>query len=631
MILDEVINFLKKEPPFQFLDDVTLKSVAGSLSMEFYPRDTVILRQNGPPSDSLRIIKKGSVKILMRAETGEDVAIDYRGEGENFGFLSMIGKDKGKTTVVAIDDTICYILRKEKVMKLLESNPAFNEYYMSYLSRYVDRTYREMQNKSLFYGSSDRFLFTTPVGDIAAEAITVGEDTTIQEAAQVMSRNKISSLIVLDRRNLPAGIVTDKDLREKVVAKGRSVSEPVRNIMTISLIRVDATDSCFEAVLKMIKYHIHHMLVIEDGTLKGIMTNHDLMLLQGTSPLSFANDIENQQTVDGLIQVSTKINNIVGILLKEGAKAGNITKIITEINDRLVRKILEIGEKNFGHPPVPYCWIALGSEGRKEQTFKTDQDNAIIYADLSAAAEEDETRKYFLHFTSFARESLTRIGFPLCPADYMASNPRWCQSLRTWKKYFLNWISEPTPDAVLKSLIFFDFRPLHGKFSLAEELRDSFMSKVKDQGIFLGHMANMITRNTPPISFLKSFVVEKGGEHKDEFDLKIKGISPLVDAIRLFALEKGVKETSTSGRIQALKDKHTIVKEYADGLEQTLEFITLLRIHHQFEQIKSGAKPDNFVNPNKLSTLEKKTLKEAFHLISRVQGTIFERYKPFIK
>jgi CBS domain-containing protein len=631
MILDDSISFLKKAPPFQFLDDATLKSVAGSLSMEFYPKDTVILKQDGLPSDSLRIIKKGSVKILMRAETGEDMAMDYRGEGENFGFLSMIGKEKGKTTVVALDDTVCYLLRKEKVMELLASNPAFNEYYMSYLSRYVDRTYREMQNKSMFYGSSDRFLFTTPVGNITAEAVTVGEDTTIQEAAQVMSRKKISSLIVLDRRNLPAGIVTDNDLRDKVVAKGRNVSEPVRNIMTISLIRVDASDSCFEAVLKMIKYHIHHMLVIEDGTLKGIMTNHDLMLLQGTSPLSFANDIENQQSVDGLIQVSGKINNIVGILLKEGAKASNITKIITEINDRLIRKIIEIGEKTFGHPPVPYCWIALGSEGRREQTFKTDQDNAIIYADPSSDAEEEEVKKYFLGFTPFVRESLTRIGFPLCTADYMASNPRWCQPLRSWKKYFLNWISEPTPDAVLKSLIFFDFRPLHGKFGLADELRDSFRSRIEDQGIFLGHMANMIIRNTPPIGFLKSFVVEKGGEHKDEFDLKIKGIAPLVDAVRLFALEKGVKETSTSGRIQLLKDKNTIVKDSADGLEQALEFIMLLRIHHQFEQIKSGLKPDNFINPNTLSTLEKKTLKEAFHVISSLQGMIFERYKPFIK
>ncbi len=629
MILEDVIGFLKKHPPFQFLDEATLRSVAGSVSMEFYPRDTVILQQGGPPSDALRIIKKGGVKILMRSDAGDDVIIDYRGEGDNFGFLSM-GRDRGRTTVVAIDDTICYILRKEKVMKLLETSPPFNEYYMSYLSRYVDRTYREMQNKSLFYGSSDRFLFTTPAGNIASEAVTVQEETSIQEAAETMSLHKISSLIIVDSRNLPVGIVTDEDLREKVVAKRRSVSEPVKNIMTISLIRVDATDSCFEAVLKMIKYRIHHMLVIENGALKGIMTNHDLMLLQGTSPLSFANDIENQQTVDGLVSVSPKINNIVGLLLKEGAKASNITKIISEINDRLVKKILDIGERKYGQPPVPYCWIALGSEGRREQTFKTDQDNAIIYANPTTQEEEAGAQEYFTEFTSFVKESLVRIGFPICPADYMASNPRWCQPLRAWKKYFATWISEPTPNAILNSLIFFDFRPLHGKFRLAEELSDYVVSMMGGQGIFLGHMANTIMKNSPPIGFLKSFVVEKSGEHKDMFHLKVKGLTPLADALRLFALERGVKETSTLGRIHALKERHATVREHAESMEQAFEFIMLLRIHHQFEQITEGRKPDNFINPNSLSNLEKKTLKEAFHLISKVQGTILERYKPFI-
>lgn len=630
MLLEDVINFLKKEPPFQFLDETTLKSVASSLSMEFYPKDTEILKQDGPPSDSLRIIKKGNVKILMKAENGGDVVMDYRGEGDNFGFLSMIGEGRQRTTVIAVDDTICYTLTKEKVLKLIESNPAFTEYFISYLSRYVDRTYIEMRNKSLFYGSSDRLLFTTKVGDIAIEAVTVSEDATIREAAQAMAKNRISSLIILNKRNLPAGIVTDMDLREKVVAKGRSVTEPVKNIMTISLIRVDASDSCFEAVLKMIKYNIHHMLVIEDGNLKGIMTNHDLMLLQGSSPLSFANDIENQQTVEGLIPVSLKINNIIGLLLKEGGKASNITKIITEINDRLIKKILEIGERTYGHPPVPFCFIVFGSDGRREQTFKTDQDNAIIYADPETEEGEEETKNYFSNLTAFIRDGLQKIGFPLCPAGYMASNPQWCQPLKVWKKYFLSWINEPVPDAVLKTLIFFDFRPLHGKFSLAEELRNSFISLIEEHGIFLGHMANIIIKNTPPIGFLKSFVVEKSGEHKDELNLKVRGITPLVDVVRFFALERGVKETSTLGRITALKDKHAIVKEYSDGLEHAFEYVMLLRIHHQFEQIKAGRKPDNFINPNKLSNLERKTVREAFHLISKMQGLIVERYKPFI-
>ncbi len=630
MLLEDVINFLRKEPPFQFLDEAALKSVAGSLSMEFYPKDTLILKQDGPPSDALRIIKKGAVKVFMKSEGGEDVLMDYKGEGDTFGFLSLFGADRQRTTVVAVDDTICYILNKERVAKLLETSPPFAEYFMSYLSRYVDRTSKEMQNKSLYYESSDRFLFTTPVGDIAKEAVAVPEETPIQEAAQFMAQNKIDSLIILDRRNLPAGIITEKDLSQKVVAKGRSVSEPVKNIMTISLIRVDARDSCFEAVLKMIKYNIHHMLVIEDGALKGIMTNHDLMLLQGTSPLSFANDVEHQRTIDGLVSVSEKINNIVGLLLKQGAKAANIAKIISEINDRVVRKVLEIAEATFGQPPVPYCWIAFGSEGRKEQTFKTDQDNAIIYADPSSPEEEEETKRYFSSFASFARDGLVKIGFPLCPADYMASNPQWCQPLRIWKKYFSQWINEPTPDALLKALIFFDSRPLYGKFKLLDELSYSIKSMLEGNAIFFGHMANMIIKNTPPIGFLKSFVVEKSGEHKNEFNLKIKGITPIADAMRLFALEKGIKETSTLGRIKTLRDSNTIVNEYADDLEHAFEFIMLLRIHHQVEQMESGVNPDNFINPDKLSNLEKRTLREAFHLIAKLQTLILERYKPFI-
>lgn len=631
MVIEEVINFLKKEPPFQFLDEATLRSVAGSVSMEFYPRDTVILRQDGPSSKYLRIIKKGAVKVLMKSEEGRDVAIDYKGEGDNFGFLSMIGKDKQKTTVVAVDDTICYILGKEKVLKLLEISPSFTEYFMSYLSRYVDRTYKEMQTRGLFSRSSDRFLFTTRVGDIANAVVTVNEETTIQEAAQAMVRNRISSLIVLDKRNLPAGIVTDKDLREKVVSKGRSLTEPVRNIMTISLIRVDAADSCFEAVLKMIKYNIHHMLVIEDGQLKGIMTNHDLMLLQGTSPLSFAHDIDHQQTIEGLESVSMKINNIVGLLLEEGAKGSNIARIITEMNDRVERKVLEIAEKEFGQPPVPYCWIVFGSEGRKEQTFKTDQDNAIIYADPETPAEDEEIRKYFSFFTPFVRDSLVRVGFPLCSGNYMASNEEWRQPLRNWKKYFMQWINEPTADAVIKSLILFDFRPLYGKFQLAVDLRNALKARLDGEGIFLGHMANTIIKNTPPIGFFKSFVVEKSGEHKDEFNLKVKGITPLIDAIRLFALEKGVTETSTLGRIQALRDKHGIIKDHWSELEHAFDFIMLLRVRNQYEQIKKGLQPDNFINPEKLSNLEKKTIREAFHLISKLQDLISGIYKPFIR
>jgi CBS domain-containing protein len=590
------------------------------------------MKQDDPPSDSLRIIKKGGVKLSMASEDGADVVIDYRGEGDTFGFLSMVGRDRVRANVSAVDDTICYLLGKEMLIKLMDAQLSFTEYFLkSHVTKYIDRTYREMQDKSIFYGGSDRLLFTTKVEDLSIkDVVSTQEDTTIREAAAIMTEHRISSVVIMDRNDLPIGMVTDRDLREKVVSRGRNVDESVKSIMSTSLIRVDARDHCFEVVLRMIKYNIHHILVIKDGKLTGVITNHDLMMLQGTSPLSLTKDIESQQTIEGLIPVSKKISGIVGLLLKEGAKASNITKIITEVNDRLVRKVLEITERKYGKPPVPFCWIVFGSEGRKEQTFKTDQDNAIIYADPASDAEAAAAERYFASFAVSVRDNLLNCCVPLCPANYMAANPLWRQPLKVWKKYFATWITTPTPGAVLNSVTFFDFRPMFGDLTLAETLRDDLNALLRDQKVFLGYLANMAIKNRPPIGFFKSFVVEKGGEHKDELNLKVKGLAPLVDIVRLFALEKGVHETSTLERIETLRPLHTIVEEYADDLEQAFEFIMLLRIHHQFRQLSAGQDPDNFINPNRLSNLEKRSIREAFHLITKIQDLIIERYKSLI-
>jgi CBS domain-containing protein len=632
VITEDVIEFLKNVPPFQFLDEKALRDIAANVSMEFNPTGTTILHQDGPPSEYLRIIKKGGVKVFIKPDKGEEVLIDYRSEGDSFGLLSLVSGDKSRATVIAIEDTTCYLMSKAEILKLVDSNVAFTEFFLkSFLNKFIDKTYQEMHNKSLLYGGGDKLLFTTIVGEVATKKVmTAPQEITIKEAAEMMSQNRNSSLVLVDGEGVPTGIVTDRDLRDKVVSKGRPVTDGISNIMSVSLIKSDARDYCFEALLKMIRYNVHHLLVVDEGRLKGIVTNHDLMMLQGNSPISLARDIESQQTIEGLVPAAKKTNEIIGLLLKEGARATNISRIITEINDRLLRKILEIAEMEFGRPPLRYCWIAYGSEGRKEQTFRTDQDNAIIYEDPLTDGEEAEARTYFTVFSTYVRDSLLKCGFPRCPSNYMASNPEWRQPLKVWKKYFSTWVYTPTPDAVLKSIKFFYFRPIYGDFSLAESLRDSLKSLLDGQMIFLGYMANMIIKNTPPVGFFKSFIVEKGGEHKDELNLKVKGIAPLVDMARLFSLEKGIKETSTIERLSSLREKHTIVNEFADEIEHAFEFIMLLRIQHQFEQIESGKEPNNFINPNRLSNLEKKTMKESFNLIARLQDIIIERYKPLI-
>ncbi|MFH0730371.1 MAG: putative nucleotidyltransferase substrate binding domain-containing protein [Pseudomonadota bacterium] len=631
MILEDALDFLKGIPPFQYLEGNLLKKTAGELSLEFYPRGTVILKQNGPPSNCLRIIKKGAVQVLMEADDGDEVLMEVKGEGDNFGFLSMIGKDRQRTTVRVVEDALCYILNQERVRKLLEASPSFNEYFMAYLSRYVDRTYQEMHQRSAFYGSSDRLLFTTPVGDIAIALITVPERTSIQEAAQAMARHNISSLVLQKENGLPSGIITDRDLREKVVAKGRNVSEPVKNIGSLSLIRADGKETCFEALLKMIQFNIHHLLVVEEGELKGIVTNHDLMLLQGTSPVSFANDIIHQQTVEGLIPLTRKIFNIIGLLLREETQFFHLSNIITEIYDRLLRKILEIGEKTIGPPPLPYCLVGVGAVGRREQIFKTDQNHVLIYSDPATREEEIEAAEYFAGFSNFLRDSLASLEASPCAACFTAATPRWRQPFRIWDLLFKEMISMPSLEKTPAMLPLFDARPLSGKFMLFQKIRDQVPSLLLGEDMnFLKTLADLAVDIAPPVGFVKNGIAERDGSQQEKLDLNLRGILPIVDLVRLFALFRGVRESSTLGRIRALKVKDPAFDKLGGELTQAFEFMMLLHIHHQFQQIRMGLAPDSILEPDQLSSLEKKTLREAFRITGQLQAlarTVFMQGK----
>ncbi len=630
MISEEVLDFFRTTPPFQFLGEAALMDVASSVMLEFYPKGTMILRQDGKASEHLRVIKKGGVKVFIQPEQGEEIIIDYRSEGDSFGLLSMVGQDRSRANVMAIEDTICYLLERRTIQRLIDTNPHFTEYFFkTFLTKYIDKTYKEMRDKSLLYGGGEKLLFTTTVGEVAdPNVITASQDVTIREAATIMSAKRISCLVLVDAEGAPTGIVTDRDLRVKVVSKGRDVDTPINRIMSVSLIKTDVRDYCFEALLKMVRYNIHHLLVVDGGHLRGIITNHDMMMIQGTSPISVAKEIEAQQTTEGLVSASQKINRIVGLLLKEGAKASNIQRIISEINDRMLKKILWFAERTFGQPPLPYCWIVMGSEGRKEQTFKTDQDNALIYDDPATPEEEARAKEYFTNFSVFMRDALVQCGFPLCPGNYMASNPTWRQPFSVWKEYFTNWIKAPTTDAILFSAILFDFRPVHGDIALAERLRSHLAQLAGTEDMFLRNLAEMAIRLRPPLGFFRTFVVEKSGEHKDELDLKHKCIAPMVDIARLYSLEKRVTEVGTLDRIAALKGKPGAMAEYGEDFEQAFEFLSLLRIHHQFDQIEAGLEPDNFINPDKLTTLEKKTFKEVCQLISRIQDSLAKQYFP---
>jgi CBS domain-containing protein len=626
MTKDDAVTFLRQTPPFSFLDETVLAGIVQVVSPAFYPKGQVILRQNGPATEHLILIKSGAVRVYVKTNEDEQVLVDTRTTGEFFGMRSFLFGDISLDTIVAAEDTSCYRITRETILSLLKTNAQFTEFCLrSLLKRLMNMAYKEMHDRTLLYGGGDKLLFTNVLGDLASKnVITASEDATIREAAEIMEDNSIGSLVLLDENGLPSGMVTDRDLRNKVVARGRDTAGRVGDIMSVVLIKAEARDHCFEALLKMMRYNIHHLLVVGKGELKGILSSHDLMMLQGTSPLSLAREIENQDTLDGLVPAAKKINRTITILIREGARASTITRIITEINDRLLKKVLEITESRMGPPPVAYCWIVFGSEGRKEQTFKTDQDNAIIYEDTGDRGKD--AAEYFSGFSVQMRDALARCGFPPCSADYMASNPAWRQPLSVWKKYFSDWINIPTPEAVLRSLILFDFRPVYGDLLLAERLRAFLGHEIKDKALFLAHMAGAVVKNRPPVNFLGKLILGKSGANKGTFNIKINGLCPIIDAARLSALEGKVYHTSTIERLEELKDHSYTVGPFAGELELAFEFLMSLRLRHQYRQIQNGQEPDNAIDPLGLAGLERSMLKSSFKLIAAVQERTVKRY-----
>lgn len=627
LILTDIIDFLSNIPPFQFLSKPTLKVLAENLAIEFFPQDTKIISQGGAPSQYLYVIKKGGIKLYLDSDQ-DGITIDYLSEGDSLGFDSLYSEKEPLTNAVTIEDTICYLIDRERFFKIHNNNQIFAEYFLrSYLGKHTDMDFGLAGNRRFLFGARDGLPLTETAGDVATKRlISATPDTTIKAAAQTMAENKISSLVIIKEGGSLAGIVTDRDLRDKVVAKGKSLDNPVSSIMSHPLICIEQDEYCFEALLKMTSHNVHHLLVTDNGKPRGILTNHDIMIRQGNSPIAIAKKLEGQRSIETIIPVAAEINNIIGSLLREGSRATGIAKIITELHDILVKKIISIKTKELGPAPVPFCWIVFGSEGRKEQTFTTDQDNALIYSDLEDANNKDVSG-YFRLLSEGVTDSLEKCGFPRCPAGYMADNPEWRKPLKSWKRYFNTWITTATPESILLSSIIFDFRPVFGDATLADSLREYLYDVIGNERGFLARMGTTVADNRPPMGFFRTFVVEKDGAHKDQLNLKISAISLLIDIVRLFCLEKGILATSTLERLRALKGDHEIATKYAEEIDQAFEFMMLLRMLHQLDQIDEGMKPDNFINPNKLSLIEKQTLKEIFQLISRLQDLIVQRYQ----
>jgi len=626
MVQEETIDFLRNVPPLNMLTREELSAIVEDISLEYYPKGGRILVQNGPPSEYLRIIKKGGVKVYMKSHDEDEVVIDYRSEGEHFGLLSLISGDRSRANVMAVDDTICYLIPRERILALIQKHPEMSEYFLkSFFFNFMDKAYddtRKRHEAGSGVGAGDRLLFTTSVGDILTKApVTTVATASIQDAARVMATNKISSLIVVAPSGGAMGIITDRDLREKVVAGGMDTGLPVSSIMSSPLIKADAEEQCFETLLRMMRYKIHHIIVMEDDSIKGIVTNHDFMVLQGSSPMVLVREVGKLQTMESLGGTTTKLYKTVSTLLREGARSHNITGLITELADKLVNRMADLMEEKVGKSPLKYSMFLYCDGGRRELTLDLGMKMGVVYEDTNNIGLIKATEDYFRRFMSGLEES-----FSFCSHS---GEPGGClriadvKSLLDWKDTISRW-ADPSEDIRLDPGVF-DMRSMRGSEEMVHSLRDYLFEAAASRPYLLNTLATDIVRNRPPLGFFRRFVVEKSGEHKNELDLYEKGVRPIMASVRLLAAKNGIRELSTFRRLEELRGQFNI--RNIDEIIQSFQYLTNLLIHNQLARIEKDRIPDSFINPEELSNLERKSLKESFMLITSLYETIEKHFE----
>jgi CBS domain-containing protein len=630
-VTESVVSFLEKIPPFQFLPAPEIRSLARTMTLEYFPKDEVILAAGRQVSEALYIVQKGAVKLGIRTNVGKELVLDMRSEGEVFGLLSLMGRDVARLDVVALEDTLCYTIPAEDVQELMERHREVSEYFMrASITRYMDRSLAELRTQVNLMGNAEQLLYSLAAGDVARhEAVVCSESATICDAAKAVSMGKSGAVFVVDAEGRAIGAVTDRDFAKKVVASGVASDLPVTKIMTAPVIAVESSARIFEALLVMLGRNIHHILVTEEGKPKSVLTSHDFMLLQGKSPLSLARHIEQQQSIEDLAVAQKRIGDLLPLLMREGARASHITRVVAELNDRVMTKILDLGEEKLGPPPVPYCWVVLGSEGRREQTFKTDQDNALIYADPEEA-DRARAGEYFEKLAVYAQEALEKCGYSACAGGWMASNPRWRMPLAAWQAMFREWIGEAAYHSVEDALILLDMRPVAGDFSLYEALAAGIAEQLKTASFFKSILACISVGRKPPLGFFRSFVLDRSGEHKEELSIKDTGTGPIVEASRLFAVDAGISHTNTVDRLSALRAAEYMDPKVLTDLQEAFEFLTLIRLENQLQQAREGKPLSNYISPRKLTNLQKGLLREAFQTVARMQSVIDDRFRTAV-
>jgi len=471
-------------------------------------------------------------------------------------------------------------------------------------------------------------LSTVPIRSLLKrQAITLPPTATVLQTAQLMRDQRVSSVLLVEADRL-VGVVTDRDLRNRALAAGLDPQTPVSQIATADPMTVDIDAPAFEALLLMTRHNIHHVPVLDGSAaqpqLRGMLTASDLTAQHSTSAVYLVSEIHKQADAAGLAAVAGRVKAMQWQLTAAGATAHSTGHIVTAVTDAITRRLVVLAQASIGPAPIPWAWVAAGSQARMEQTAKSDQDNCMVLDDSFDASAHGA---YFEALARFVNDGLDACGYIYCPGEMMAMTPQWRQPQRQWREYFRRWTAEPEPKALMLTCVFFDLRLIEGHAPLLADLRRDVLASTRSNRLFLSHMVGNALGHRPPLSMFGGLSTVKHGQLRDTIDFKHSGIVPIVDLARIYALAGGHEVVNTRERLMVAASSQEISEQGAHDLRDALEFLGTLRIRHQTAQMQAGAAADNYLSLSTLSNFERSQLKDAFGVVQTLQSVLSQRYR----
>lgn len=592
-----IISFLETVHPYDTLSKDDLERVAGVFDRrEFAAGDEIY--HTGHPLAGLFLVKRGSVEVLEPSGG----LVSLLGPRNSFGERGLMRDGLAVTTARATEPTVALMLPTVEFKRLIAQSPAFARFFS--------------RGRSVEGRGSD--LTTQKVADLMArKPVTIGPDESIRTAAVKMRDAHVSSLGVVED-GVFQGILTTRDMTNKVLALGLDPSSPVAGIMTRDPITLTPQALGSDILHIMLERRIGHLPIVEASRLVGMVTQTDLTRFAAVSSASLVRDAAIAETVADMPAVTARIPALLAQLIGAHNAHEVVTRLITDVADTVTRRLLALAEKELGPAPVPYLWLACGSQGRQEQTGVSDQDNCIMLDDSVT----DADMPYFAALAKFVSDGLDVAGYFYCPGDMMATNPIWCQPVRVWRGYFRKWVATPDPKAQMLASVMFDLRPIGGAVSLFRDLQAETLDMAQRNSIFVAHMVGNSLTHSPPLGLLRGFATIRSGEHKNHIDLKHSGVVPVTDLGRVYALIGKDTAVNTRARLLGAEESGVISVSGARDLIEAYDLIAQIRLENQARLIRSGRKPDNFMAPSDLSDFERSHLRDAFVVVRTMQSAI---------